>query len=97
MHRRIDSSFFLTNNTSAPQGDALGRRKPLSKSWSCNLSSFSSAGAMRSGALEMGPVPGSSFIPKSTAHGGGIPRRSSGRHRGIHLLWVPYLLFSLFL
>ena len=55
----------------------LGRMKPLSnRSCSCDLSSFSSAGAMQYGALEMGPVPGSNFIPKSTARDGGIPGRS---------------------
>ena len=77
MHRRIELSFFLTNNTGAPQGDMLGRMKPLSnRSCSCDLSSV---GAMRYGALEMGHVPGSSSIPKSTSHDGGIPGRSSGK------------------
>src|SRR5919202_1617442 len=32
MHIRIDPSFFLTKRTGAPQGDELGRIKPLSKS-----------------------------------------------------------------
>ena len=90
MHRRIESSFILTNNTGTPQGDTVGRMKSLSnRSYSCDLSSysfdlssFSSAGAMQYGALEMGPVPGSSSIPKSTAHDGGIPERSSGKTFG---------------
>ena len=78
MHRRIEPSFFLTNNTGAPQRDTLGRMNPLSnRSCSCDLSSFSSVGAMRYRALEMGPVPGSSSIPKSTSRSGGIPERSS--------------------
>ena len=81
MHRRIDPSFFLTNNTGAPQGDTLGRIKLLSnRSCSCDLSSFSYAGAMRYETLEMSPVPGSSSILKSTARDGGILERSSGRH-----------------
>ena len=54
--------------------------KPLSNRFcSCDLSSFSYAGTMRYGALEMGPVPGSSSILKFTARNGGIPRRSSGK------------------
>ena len=81
MHRRIEPSFFLTNNIDAPQGDTLGQMKPLSnRSSSCDLSSFSSAVTMRYGALEMGPVPGSSSIPKSTARDGGIPGGPLGRH-----------------
>ena len=80
MHRRIEPSFFLTHNTGAPQRDTLGRKNPLSnRSCSCDLSSFSSAGGMRYRALEMGPVPGSSSIPKSTFRSGGIPGRSSGK------------------
>ena len=80
MHKRIESSFFLTNNTGAPQGDTLGRMKSLSnRSCSCDLSSFSYAGAMQYGSLEMGPVLGSRSIPKSTSRDGGIPGRSSGK------------------
>ena len=83
MHRRIEPSFFLTNNTGASQEDMLGRMKPLSnRSCSCKLSSFGSVEAIRYEALKMGPVPRSSSIPKSIAHDGGIPRRFSGKTSG---------------
>ena len=79
MHRRIEPSFFLTNNTGAPQRDTLGRQPLSNRSCNCDLSSFSSASAMQYGTLEMGPVPGSSSIPKSTSHDGVIPGRSFGK------------------
>ena len=40
IHNLIVPSFFFTNNTSAPQGDALGLMNPLSRSsYSCSSSS----------------------------------------------------------
>ncbi|MFS7922844.1 hypothetical protein Hanom_Chr03g00253791 [Helianthus anomalus] len=63
MHIRKVPSFFFANNTGAPQGEELGRMKPLSKS-SCNCvdSSSSSDGAKRYGARAMGAAPGASSI-----------------------------------
>ncbi|MFS8020988.1 hypothetical protein Hanom_Chr16g01422211 [Helianthus anomalus] len=67
MHIRKVLSFFFTNNTGAPQGEELGRIKPLSKS-SCNCldSSSSSVGAKRYGARAIGAAPGASSIWNST-------------------------------
>ena len=50
------------------------------------------------GALEMGPVPSSSSIPKSTSRDGGILGRSSGKTSiNSFTLWVLYLLVFSFL
>ncbi|CAL9075519.1 unnamed protein product [Musa textilis] len=54
----MDPSFFFTNRTGAPQGDTLGRIKPLSKSfWICFFNSSNSIGAILYGGLEIGAVP----------------------------------------
>src|ERR1017187_7189368 len=79
MHNRNVPSFFLTNSTGAPHGDVLGLINPLSNiSSNCALSSFSSAGAIRYGAFEIGVVPGTNSIPNSTFRSGGNPTISSG-------------------
>ncbi|MFS7962904.1 hypothetical protein Hanom_Chr08g00731961 [Helianthus anomalus] len=56
--RRLPS-FFLTNKTGAPQGEKLGRIKPLSNnSCSCVDNSCISDGASLYGALATGAAPG---------------------------------------
>src|SRR6187551_440139 len=80
---RIDPSFFFTNNTGDPHGDALGRITPLSSiSFSCFLSSSSSSTDILYGLLAMGPVPGCSSIMNSTSRSGGNPGTSSGNTSG---------------
>ena len=55
MHNLNDPSFFFTNNIGTPQGEVLDLINPLSnKSCSCAFNSFSSAGAIRYGAIDMG-------------------------------------------
>ncbi|KAJ0458099.1 hypothetical protein HanIR_Chr15g0781231 [Helianthus annuus] len=62
MHILKVPSFFFTNSTGAPQGEELGRMKPLSKSsCSCLDSSSSSVGANRYGARAIGAAPGASL------------------------------------
>src|SRR6185503_13498418 len=72
------SSFFFTNNAGQPQGEALGRIKPLSRS-SCRwlFNSANSLGGIRYGLFEIGAVPGCSSITNSISRSGGIPGKSS--------------------
>ncbi|GJU64954.1 hypothetical protein Tco_1246789, partial [Tanacetum coccineum] len=83
MHILNDPSFFLTNKTSAPQGEELGLMNPLSKS-SCNFSnnSFISDGSNRYGARATGAAPGIKSIWNSTSQAGGRPGKSSGNTAG---------------
>nr|GEY64798.1 hypothetical protein [Tanacetum cinerariifolium] len=78
MHILNDPSFFLTNNTGAPQGEELGLMKPLSES-SCNCSdnSFILDGANRYGARATGPDPRIRSIWNSTGRARGRPEKSS--------------------
>ncbi|KAJ0575668.1 hypothetical protein HanIR_Chr05g0215391 [Helianthus annuus] len=88
MQSLIEPSFFFTNKTGAPQGETLGLIKPSSNnSCNCSLSSLSSRGAMRYGALEIGSAPGIRSIVNSTSRSGGSPgsssRNTSGNSRTI--------------
>ncbi|KAJ0715028.1 hypothetical protein HanPI659440_Chr13g0496361 [Helianthus annuus] len=77
---RMLPSFFLTNNTGAPQGDTLGLMNPLSsRSWIWDINSCNSDGASRYGAFATGFAPGINSIPNSTFRSGGIPGKSSGK------------------
>ncbi|GAB2281843.1 hypothetical protein Dimus_039499 [Dionaea muscipula] len=61
-------SFFLTKSTGAPHGDTLGLMNPFSNSsYNCACSSFSSAGAILYGALEIGFVRGAKSMINSTS------------------------------
>ncbi|KAJ0854109.1 hypothetical protein HanRHA438_Chr14g0658921 [Helianthus annuus] len=74
-----DPSFFFTKRTGAPQGEKLGRIKPLSESsCSCLDNSCISDGARRYGALATGFAPGTRSIRNSTWRAGGRPGKSSG-------------------
>nr|BAD26440.1 unknown protein [Oryza sativa Japonica Group] len=76
-------SFFLTNNTGAPQGDELGRTNPFScNSLICFLSSSNSLTGIRYGLLDMGVVPGIRSIVNSMSRSSGIPGKSSGNTSG---------------
>nr|GFC32717.1 hypothetical protein [Tanacetum cinerariifolium] len=83
MHILNDQSFFLTNETGAPQGEELGLMKPLSKS-SCNCfdNSFISDEANRYGAQATGVAPGIKSIWYSTGRAGGRPGKSLGKNSG---------------
>ena len=67
-------SFFLENNTGAPQGEVLCLIKPLfNNSYNWTLSSFNSEGTILCKVIEIGDVPGSNSIVKSTSLYGGNP------------------------
>src|SRR6266487_4193360 len=79
MHNLILPSFFLTNNTGAPQGDTLGRMNFFSNnSSSCFFNSFNSDADIRYGAIDIVLVPGTKSIPNSTSLSGGKSYISSG-------------------
>nr|GEZ62724.1 hypothetical protein [Tanacetum cinerariifolium] len=64
IHVCIDSSFFLTKSTGAPQGDELGFINPLLRSsYSFLDSSCTSDGAKRYGALATDAAPDTSPSP----------------------------------
>src|SRR6266487_136197 len=78
MHNLILHSFFLTNNTGAPQGDTLGRINFFSNnSSSCFFNSFNSDVDIRYGAIDIGLVPGTKSILNSTSLSGGTLDTSS--------------------
>ena len=71
-------SFFFTNNTGAPHGDKLSHINPLStKSCSWVFNSFSSAGAILYGGIEMGVEPDNNSILNSNSQSGGKLDKSS--------------------
>ena len=79
MHNRNEPSFFFMNSTGAPQGEWLGRMNPfsiISSNWT--FSSFSSAGASRYGAREIGAVPGINSMLNTISLSGGNPGKSFG-------------------
>ena len=78
MHSQRVLSFFLENNTRAPQGEVLGLIKSLSNN-SCNwtLRSYNSTGAILCGVIKIGNVPGCNSIVKSTSLYGANPSSSS--------------------
>lgn len=66
-----------------PQGETLGRIKPLSnRSFSCSFSSFNYGGAILYGEIEIGRVSGMMFMPKSISLSGKTLGRSSGNTFG---------------
>ncbi|KAK9143014.1 hypothetical protein Syun_012414 [Stephania yunnanensis] len=74
------SSFFLTNNIGAPQGDMLGRMNPNSNnSFSWALCSSNSLGAIFYGGIELSLVPGTKSMMKSISLGSGNLGSSVGK------------------
>eukprot|EP00983_Pelagomonas_calceolata_P010179 331334-Pelagomonas_calceolata.AAC.1 len=60
---RREPSFFCTNNTGAPYGEALGSINPLSSSsLICLLTSACSTGDVQNGRLKVGLAPSSSLM-----------------------------------
>ena len=83
MHNLKKPSFFLTKSTGAPQGDTLGRTKPLStKSCNCTFNSFNSVGAILYGGIEIGAVPGNKWMANSSSRSGGSQGNSSRKTSG---------------
>ena len=80
MHSRRFLSFFLENNTGAPQGEVLGLIKPLSNN-SCywTLCSCNSTGSILCGVIEIGDVLWYNSIVKFTPLCRGNPGSSSGK------------------
>ena len=75
-----EPSFFRTNRTGTLHGEWLGRIRPLSiNSLSCGFISFSSVGAKRYGAREIGAVLRINSMQNSISRSGGSPGRSSGK------------------
>ena len=69
IHILKDPSLFLTKKIGAPNGEILGLMKIFSsKSLSCALNSFNSAGDIQYIGTEMGFVSGSTSMPKSISH-----------------------------
>ena len=72
-YRRV-LSFFLANNTRAPQSEVLDLIKPLSNNFcSWTLSSCNLAGVILCGVIEIGNVSRCNSIIKSTSLYGGNP------------------------
>jgi hypothetical protein len=80
MHILNEPSFFLINNTGAPNGETDGQICPFSKrSSSCFFISCSSLTDRQNGALEVGSAPGIKSIWCSIVLAGGSPfGKSSG-------------------
>ncbi|GKF40148.1 hypothetical protein Tco_0120209, partial [Tanacetum coccineum] len=77
---RIDPSFFLMKNTSAPKGDELGLINCLLRSSCCFLdNSCISDGAKQHGALSTNVAPGTRSIWYVTILVGGSPDKSFGK------------------
>jgi hypothetical protein len=71
------------NNAGQPQGEELGRIKPLSnKSFNWIFNSANSSHDILYGALEIGDALGYNSIRNSMALSGGIPNKSSGNMSG---------------
>ena len=63
MQSRNDPSFLFVKRKGAPYGEMLGRINPFSNNSSiCAFNSFSSAGAIRYGVIEIGVVPDTKSI-----------------------------------
>ena len=74
----MEPSLFITNKIGAPQGETLGRIKPLSR-WSlkCSFNSFNSPSFILYGAIDIRRISGRPSIPESLSLSRGTPKKSS--------------------
>jgi hypothetical protein len=68
------------NQAGQPQGEELGRMKPLSSSsFNCTFNSANSLGVILYGHLDIGDVHGCRSIVNFTSRSGDMPSKSSGK------------------